>query len=135
MGKIGAIGLPKPSLLNVDVLPQNACFYKKAQLLNKCIIVRRSNADSWIRINDDIAKVMDIYTIGPENDLYVVCKNCSELKNLFTSVIESSRIGINKFSGLNDYIEVVKVNKTCLKCNVLPYKHYFVAFNFVHSLY
>ena len=86
MGKIGAIGLPKPSLLNVDVLPQNACFYKKAQLLNKCIIVRSSNTDSWIRIHDDIAKVIDIYTTGPENDLYAVCKRCLELKNLFTSL-------------------------------------------------
>ena len=122
-------------MLNVDVLPLNACFYKKAQLLNKCIIVRSCNADSWIRIHDDIAKVMDIYTTGPENDLYVVCKKCLELKNLFTSPIESSRIGINKFSSLNDYIEVVKVDKTCLKCIVLPYKHYFVAFDFVHSLY
>lgn len=128
--KIKPLGKQKVALYDVES-DHDVVFYKKAQLHNNYIILRSSCADSWVRIDGCLAKVVDICTIGCV--LHVVIKRCLNVENLFTSPIDSNKIGIYKFYGICESLEVVKLDKTFVKCIVLPYKRFYVAFDFVHS--
>jgi len=89
-----------------------------------------SLADCSISYEDHFYKVVSIFRSSEVN--YLNVKAYLDVKNLFTSPIDSSVIGVYIVDNLSDDMVTIEVTSKVRKCMLLPRKRKYVALELLH---